>query len=139
MFGIYTSYFRGKRVKAEINKGPSSDHAMLIPVCRTLTRFTDAYYTWYKELAPSEELLSQYNKALTKSPSLKTWFTEKYLKELDELKEQSKLQNYVDQLQKLVKYNDVFLLCYERSSEFCHRHILSWYLNEYYKLGIREY
>ena len=138
MYKIYTSYFRHRKIKEW--QHPSTDRPLLIPICRGLTRLdTNMYYTWYKELAPSEKLLFQYNKALTKTPSLKNWFTEKYLKELDLLRESNKLQNYIDQLQELVKYNDVFLLCYERSSEFCHRHILSWYLNEYYKLGIREY
>ena len=138
MYKIYTSYFRHKKVK-EYSKA-LSDRPLLIPICRGLTRLdTNIYYTWYRELAPSEELLNQYNKARTKSPSLKTWFTEKYLKELDILRENNTLQKYVDQLQELVKYNDVILLCYEKSSEFCHRHILSWYVKEYYNLDIQEY
>ena len=138
MYKIYTSYFRHKQIKKW--QQPSSDRPLLIPICRGLTRLnTNLYYSWYRELAPSEELIRQFDKALTKTPSLKNWFTEKYLKELDELKEQGKLQNYIDQLQELVKYNDVILLCYEKPNDFCHRHILASYLKKYYNLDIQEY
>jgi len=138
MYKIYTSYFRHKQVKKW--QQPSSDRPLLIPICRGLTRLdTDLYYSWYRELAPSEELLTRYNNVRIKCPKIRKWFTEKYLEELDELRYNGLLEKFVKEFQHLVKYNDVILLCYEKSSEFCHRHILASYLKKYYNLDILEY
>lgn len=138
MYKIYTSYFRHKKIKEW--QQPSSDRPLLIPICRGLTRLdTNIYYTWYRELAPSEELLIQYNNVRIKCPKIRKWFTEKYLEELDVLRYNGLLEKFVKEFQHLVKYNDVYLLCYEKPSQFCHRHILASYLNKYFNLDIEEY
>lgn len=34
---------------------------------------------------------------------------------------------------------DVVLLCYEKTGDWCHRHILARFLNEQFDLGVTEY
>ena len=138
MYKIYTSYFSNRAIKRFFE--PASDRPFLIPVCRFLENFSsDRYYTWYKDLAPSPEILEAYNKVRVKASAIKNRFTDKYTKQLDTLLEQNKLFPYVEQMLELIKYNDVILLCYEPKSKFCHRRILADYLKENFNLDIEEY
>lgn len=132
MYKIYTSYFSNKRLK---NK-----EGIKIPVCLSLQNCTGGPFNrWYKELAPSLEIFKKYKSVGNKTKSIKNWFTREYLRKLNELKNSYKLEGYIDELRELVQYNDVFLLCYERPAEFCHRHVLAEYLNNNYELNIEEY
>ena len=134
MYKIYTSYFANKIFKK------MSDDKLRIPVCADLQNYTYNPFTrWYKELAPDIEVLYQFKKIRHKTKSIKNWFTREYYRKLDSMKESGDLLGYVKELQNLCKYNDVFLLCYEKPNEFCHRHLLAEYLNKFYELDVSEY
>ena len=132
MYKIYTSYFSNKIFKDQNKKD------IKIPICADLRGYYP-FTKWYKELAPDIEWIKQYNNVRSKTKAIKEWFKQKYLKKLYSLKESSMLEKYVEELKELVQYSDVYLLCYEKPSEFCHRHILAEYLNMYYDLDITEY
>jgi uncharacterized protein YeaO (DUF488 family) len=134
MYKVYTSYFSNKLFKKK------KHDCIKIPICATLQNYT-LYPSnrWYRELAPDVEILNRYNKIGNKTKSIKNWFTREYYRKLDSMKESGDLLGYVKELQNLCKYNDVFLLCYEKPNEFCHRHLLAEYLNKFYELDVSEY
>jgi uncharacterized protein YeaO (DUF488 family) len=103
---IYTSYF------ANIKNLPKK----LKPI--SISRFSPEWYTGEedKSLAPSKDLLLGYRSG-------------KYNKQdyINIYKEQLSNLNPFDVHQ---KHQDHALLCYEKSSDFCHRHLLSEWLND---------
>ena len=132
MYKIYTIYFSNKIFK----NWDRDDY--IIPVCADLHRYIP-FTKWYKELAPDLEIVQQFQKIRSRTKRIKEWFTGKYLYKLKVLRENGTLDKYSKELQELVKFNDVYLLCYERPNQFCHRHLLAAYLNKFYDLGIEEY
>ena len=134
MYKIYTSYFCNKSIK-NLNKD-----VFRIPICANLQNYTlGIFIRWYKELAPDPEILNQFNNINTKTKSIKEWFANKYYMKLNKLKVSGILDNYVEELRKFNQYNDIVLLCYEKPTEFCHRHLLANYLNKFYNLDIKEF
>lgn len=133
MYKIYTSYFTHKIFK-EGNK-----EYLTIPICSTLPKYYTCYTKWYRDLVPDPKTLKQFKQIKSKTKSIRSWFAKEYLKKLRSLEEEGILGIYIEDLKDLVKYDDVFLLCYERPSQFCHRKILAAYLNKYYELDISEY
>ncbi|MBQ3421197.1 MAG: DUF488 family protein [Romboutsia sp.] len=129
MFNIYTSYFSNKKLKNKHND------MMFIPVCNRLY-VNSGYADWYRELSPDPIELERFHNSLKPD---KERFTDKYIKKLHSLRKDHILDKYVDDLLLRVRYEDVVLLCYENKKEFCHRHILAQYLNDYYNLRITEY
>ena len=87
--------------------------------------------TWYKgreykKLAPSYWFFKKY-----KEDGDKQFYTEQYQKEiLDKLDP----QQVYEELGK-----DAVLLCWEKSSDFCHRHIVSSWLMKELGIEIKEY
>jgi uncharacterized protein YeaO (DUF488 family) len=72
---------------------------------------------WFKELAPSSELLNEYFSFTTDEKQ----FRERYVKEV------LTNQNAVEEMKKvydMAKTSDVYLICREPNGYFCHRHIL---------------
>lgn len=133
MYKVYTSYFTHK-----IFKYWDKDY-LTVPICSTLPKYYTYFTKWYRDLAPDPEILKQFKQIKSKTKSIRSWFAKEYLKKLKSLKEEGILDIYIKDLKDLVKYDDVFLLCYERPSQFCHRKILAAYLNKYYELDISEY
>lgn len=79
------------------------------------------------DLAPSEKLLRQFkNKEIDEFI-----FKLKYINELNQLNKE-KYRKYLFDLEQV--YHNIILCCYEKSNEFCHRHILAEWLN----LNIKE-
>ena len=109
---IYTGYFGGWQLyPGDIVK-------------IAVTRFPPAMWNYavWGELAPSEGLLKSYkNKDIDEY-----MFKLKYLRELDDrgLTPESVRQKIVKQYTN----RDVILMCYERPTDFCHRHILAEWL-----------
>lgn len=104
---IYTSYF------AKIRKFP--ENIMPIAICR----MPPAGYTGvvYKALAPSYDILFQYKA----NPDEKL-YTERYNKEiLDKID----LKSVIEELERISHGKDIALICFEKSSDFCHRHIVA--------------
>jgi len=80
----------------------------------------------YKKLAPSYLFFKKY-----KEDDDKQFYTEQYQKEiLDKLDP----QRIYEELGK-----DAVLLCWEKSSDFCHRHIVSSWLMKELGIEIKEY
>ena len=116
---IYTGYF------AQLKK---YQEAGLTPV--SIARITPSWYQGYviPELAPSKSLLYRYKAGEVTQDA----YIKEYTQQLDHMRWgglMKKLKTYGD---------DVVLLCYEKSSDFCHRHILAEYLTESWQ-PVREY
>lgn len=75
----------------------------------------------YKKLAPSYQLLMDYKK----TGDEKT-YTEKYNNYLKTLN----VQDVIKDFEQLSNGKEIILLCYEKSSDFCHRHLVANWLNE---------
>jgi uncharacterized protein YeaO (DUF488 family) len=75
-----------------------------------------------KLLAPSDGLLSEYKKGKLKERD----YTLAYFDEL-----RSRIENVRAVLMQLDYYDKYILLCYEKKGDFCHRHLLEIFVNEY--------
>ena len=117
---IYTGYF----AKMHTYNGIKLPIAAILP----------SYYQGtlqYKDLAPSKELLFAYHKEqITKEE-----FIRKFKNKLNNL-DKGEVYKYLTHLE---YYDDVYLLCYEKPYEFCHRHIVAEWLNENFDLEVKEY
>ena len=122
---IYTGYF------AQLKK---YDAKNMFPV--SIARFSPKWYEGFNEIAlsPSVDLLNAYkNKQITE-----VQYKERYIAELDSHKDI--VQMVFETLNKIVGENqDLILLCYEKPSDFCHRHILAEYLYDKFNLEVEEY
>ena len=114
---IYTSYF------AKLKSLP--DNIIPVSICAKAPN----WYTGlqYKKLAPSYDLLMKWKEMHDEG-----YYVERFTKEvLDNL-------NAVDVILDLSKMvysfnigeDDICLLCYEKPSDFCHRHLVAGWLNK---------
>ena len=110
---IYTSYF------AKINKLPAD------AICISISRHAPKGYNGlvYKELAPSWEILRQY-----KVNNNRKEYTDEFLKILKQMDPHS----VVHDLYALAgdQDRDIVLVCYEKSTDFCHRHLVAEWLTK---------
>lgn len=75
---------------------------------------------------PDWDTLSRYKRDHNESA-----YTAAYFAKLHRLERAGKLAPLIAMLRKLeTQSEDVFLLCYEKPSDFCHRHLLAQYLNQ---------
>lgn len=115
---MYTGYF------AQCKKYISNN---LIPI--SITRINPHWFTGYhyQVLAPSYELLQRYK---YNNLSIDDYTAEynQYLYSLNYIKVLSDLSRFGD-LDKLV------LCCYEKSTDFCHRHLVAKWLSNYINIG----
>lgn len=130
MYSCYTSYMSNRRIR---NKD-----GFKIPVCNRIYVW-DGYSEWFRDLAPDDRIIRWFHDQPKLTKKVKETFTTHYLLKLDSLKRDDTLQKYVDDINNRLRYDDVFLLCYEKPREFCHRHILADYLNEHFNLDIHEF
>ena len=89
-----------------------------------------------EEFAPEKSTLFNYKNSKINEEQ----YTKEYTEQLDELFDDGIMVNTLSRLNNLEKrYNkEVVLLCYEGKEKFCHRHILSKYINDKFNLDIRE-
>lgn len=108
---LYTSYF------GKLRSFPSS----LIPI--SIARFTPSWFTGNRllSLAPSESLLSWY-KRTNDWEGYKKFYYQNVLTQLNPCL-------LMDALERNVNGSDVVFLCYEKSSDCCHRSLVSDWLN----------
>lgn len=102
---IYTSYF-----------AKQANNPKALSICRWVPK-------WYSGrqcmlLAPSESLLKRYKAGEVSEEEYTNEYTE-YLNQLG-----------INKVLSVLHDGDV-LLCYEKSSDFCHRHILAEWLNNH--------
>lgn len=105
---IRTSYF------GKIKRLPEG--AVLVSIARFPPKWFKGYTM--KSLAPSESLLRDYKRSRDKDDYIRRYH-EEVLCKID-------IEKLIRALSKAGEY--VILLCYERSDDFCHRHLLAEYL-----------
>jgi uncharacterized protein YeaO (DUF488 family) len=109
---IYTSYF------AALRRIP--EHVVPISICLKAPYWFKGVQ--YKALAPSGDIFSQ-QKANPDEGMYTSRFNSEILAVLDR-------KSVVKELEELSGGNDVVLLCYEKSTSFCHRHLVAGWLYE---------
>ncbi len=112
---IRTSYF------AQLRKIKAMDGAVTVAVCRYLP-------DWYKgavyqKVAPCYDMLAGMKNADTRE-----YFSKKYLTEVLGILEPGKVEKEIKDI--VVHRGGTFavLLCFEKSSDFCHRHLVAAWL-----------
>lgn len=86
----------------------------------------------YKTLAPKYSFFMQYkNKEINEEEYTKQYY-EQVLNNLDP----KKVLEEIDELTQYANY--VVLLCYEKPSDFCHRHIVGTWLSENTEFNVEE-
>ena len=109
---IYTSYFSSKKYNKE--DGVS------------IARYNNFWKgETYPNLYPSEELLNWFKK-IDKVDQNDIWFTEQYERAYYE-----EILNKLDPHKVAADLEGKVLLCYEKSEDFCHRHLVAAWLNSY--------
>lgn len=92
----------------------------------------EEYYMEYKLLAPSSDNVFKLKNNKMSQEDFINAYTDK-LKELDLEQILEDLYDYEG-----ITDTEIVLLCYEKSTDFCHRHILREYLNENFNTNIAE-
>ena len=120
---IYTGYFA--YTKKYIEQG-------LFTI--SIARYNPKWYEGYSEpyLAPSVDLLRRYKSGLVTEKE----FEEEYIRDLDNYILHFLLMNYP---QAFKPKTEIIFLCYEKPTDFCHRHILAKYITENYNYEVTEY
>lgn len=112
---IYTSYY------AQLRNLPES----ILPI--SIAGKAPAWYTGieYKKLAPKYDWWKEWkDKGLSEE-----WYTEKYRQTVLSGISPAKIIEDLASLNPEGK--DIALLCYEKPSDFCHRHLVADYLSDY--------
>ena len=113
---IYTSYF------AKIKSLP--DNAVPVSICGKAPDWYKGIQ--YKKLAPKYDFLHEWKKNQDNDYYIKCFY-EQVLDKLD-------AQNVANELKKLTQRktsdSDIVLICYEKPSSFCHRHLVAEWLNK---------
>lgn len=92
----------------------------------------EKYYMEYKLLAPSSDNVFK----LKNNKMSQEDFTNAYTDKLKGLDLEQILEDLYDY--EGITDTEIVLLCYEKSTDFCHRHILREYLNENFNTNITE-
>ena len=126
-----TSYF------AKFSRLPKEEKSRFMPILisTSLPKWflnSEEYYIEYKTLAPSRNnVFNLKNDYISQED-----FTNVYLDKLKGLDMEQILEDIYD-LEGMTD-SEVIFLCYEKSDDFCHRHILREYLNENFNTNITE-
>lgn len=135
---IYTSYFaKIRHIKYNIDK------PCFINIARFIKPeiFKDMHMS-IEEFMPSSSILRVYKNNITwKNLKKQTEeeYEQAYLKELEENKDKIELLLKKHIVPKLEYFDNIFLMCYEKSGDFCHRNILRKFLKDKFNLNIEEY
>lgn len=92
----------------------------------------EEYYMEYKLLAPSSDNVFK----LKNNKMSQEDFINAYIDKLKGLDLEQILEDLYDY--EGIMDTEIVLLCYEKSTDFCHRHILREYLNENFNTNITE-
>ena len=108
---IYTSYF------AKLKKFP--ENFQPIAICQ----FPPKWYTGpsIKIFSPNQDILLRYKGGQLNEEE----YTKLYQQQLSNIN----ISYYIEKIFSICKKKTPIFLCYEKSKDFCHRHILADYLN----------
>ena len=116
---IYTSYFGN-------SKQLRSANVEMIGIARYKPRFFNGFNI--VDVAPKPFMLSE------------DMTEEEYVAHYDKLVlEPLNIPKFIETLKSMSRGKDVALCCYEKPGQFCHRHLLSDWLNKKANLGIKEF
>lgn len=119
---IYTSYFAKIKELESVGIVP-------IAICAKCPEWYHGAV--YKVLAPTYDCLMAYKRDKDADA-----YVARYKKEtLNNLSP----SGVFERLRALSNGNDIALICYEKSSDFCHRHIVAAWFNQYLNLGVEEW
>lgn len=107
---IYTSYFAKLRVLPK--------NVVPVSICAKAPEWYDGLQ--YKKLAPKYDFFMKWKENHDNNYYIKC-FTEQVLNNLDPSKVYQELRD-------LAKSVDIALICYEKPSDFCHRHLVADWL-----------
>ena len=107
---IYTSYF------SKINKLPQN----IIPISISAKPPKGYVGLQYKKLAPTYQILMEW-----KRTGDNDWYIEEYD---DAVLSNFKPDKVVAELMQMSEGQDVALICFEKSGDFCHRHLVAEWL-----------
>lgn len=116
---IYTSYFGNIR-KLYVNN--------ITPIC--IARGIPKFYRGetIQTVAPYSWMLSG---KVSREEYIEAYFNQ-VLRNVD-------IDQFINQLEKVSKGNDVALCCYEKPEDFCHRHLLAKWLEEKHGIEVKEF
>lgn len=119
---IYTGYF------AKLN---DYKKAGLIPI--SIARKSPDWYVGHSctYFAPSYDLLSKYKKGEIDSNE----YTNIYLNQLDK----NTIKEKLSKIKMKCENKPIILLCYEKPTDFCHRHLLAKCIKDNFNLNVQEY
>lgn len=121
MINIYTTnYTKASRL--------SNKHYLKVSI--SLFRPKEFNGMQINSFAPTKELLEDYKNGLSEQE-----YETRYREQIDKL---SDIYAFFKIMAKQAKGRDILLLCYEKKSAFCHRHILSDIIFERYGYRIQE-
>lgn len=108
---IYTSYY------ARIKYLPEN----VIPISIAIS--TPKFYNGlvYKKLAPTYDILNKWKAEHNE---------EEYIEEFNKILQVLSVEEVIKDLLVLGEGNDVALICYEKATDFCHRHLVAKWLTE---------
>lgn len=112
---IYTSYF------AKLKSLPES--VIPISICAKPPAFYKGLQ--YKKLAPTYDILMQWKKDHDDAA-----YIQKYEALLSNLDVNVVLKEFAALLPPDIKKCDIALICYEKPTDFCHRHLVAKWLNK---------
>ena len=118
---IYTSYF------AQLKNFPSN--FVTVSICGWPPKWYNGLR--YKKVAPSWSILEEYKN----NPDIEK-YTNRFNKEI-----LSKIspQDFINDIKKITNNaENVILLCYEKPSDFCHRHLVAEWINNNTDIKIKE-
>ena len=121
MMVIYTSYF------AQLRKIP--DNIMPISICAKAPDWYSGIQ--YKKLAPKYGFLMKYKQNQDRDAYINS-----FQKEILDVLNQD---DVVSELSALSEGKDIVLLCFEKTHDFCHRHLVANWLNEHLKYRVVEW
>ena len=124
-----TSYY------AKYSRLPKEEKDKYIPIAISTTIpkwFTECEYHLC-ELSPSSE-------SVFKLKHGKMEISEFTLEYIDKLRHWVKIDDILDEAKEIESSEDkeIVFLCYEKSDDFCHRHLLRDFLNNNYDINIEE-
>ncbi|MDF2841592.1 MAG: hypothetical protein K0R00_18 [Herbinix sp.] len=128
---VYTTYFgRLKKIPVLSRK---IIVARYVPPQFNLKAAANTYH--YPQLSPSTSLLKSYKDGLCDWDT----FAEEYRQEMENRPD---LIKCIDAMAKYIKEHgdeDIFLVCYEKDPNSCHRYLLALHLKEKYQIDCEEW
>jgi len=125
---IFTSYY-GKL--KELNKTKNDNYYITISrfIANWIKENTDEHIL---ELSPSKKLLNKYKYSKKSEYIKENYYIKTFEKELEKVNLKQILDNIINNAKKKNK-KYIYFLCYEKPTDFCHRHIIAKKFNEIIK------